>query len=71
MDLEAYIGRYRGETRLQRLLHIGKVATDPSLVTLAYELAEMQMKEDGNALRYKEVFGDGAYCTVLYCTVLY
>ena len=59
MDLEAYIGRYRGETRLQRLLHIGKTATDPTLVTQAYELAEAQMKEHGNVLRYKEVFGDG------------
>lgn len=59
MDLEAYIGRYRGETRLQRLLHIGKTSPDASLVTQAYELAEIQMKEDGNVLRYKEVFGDG------------
>jgi hypothetical protein len=63
MDLEAYISRYRGETRLQRLLHIGKVATDASLVTQAYELAETQMKEDGNVLRYKEVFGDGKETT--------
>lgn len=58
MDLEAYIGRYRGETRLQRLLHIGKTASEASTVTHAYELAEAQMKEDGNVLRYKEVFGD-------------
>ncbi|CAB9517960.1 signalosome complex subunit 1 [Seminavis robusta] len=58
MDLEAYIQKYKGETRLQRLLHIGKVAQDASLVTQAYELAETQMKEDGNVLRYKEVFGD-------------
>lgn len=58
MDLEAYISRYRGETRLQRLLHIGKTATDAALITQAYELAEAQMKEDGNVLRYKEVFGD-------------
>ena len=65
MDLEAYISRYRGETRLQRLLHIGKTAQDPALVTLAYELAEMQMKEDGNVFRYKEVFGDGTYCIEL------
>jgi hypothetical protein len=70
MDLEAYISRYRGETRLQRLLHIGKVSTDASLVTQAYELAETQMKEDGNVLRYKEVFGDGKYSTVQYSTVL-
>lgn len=59
MDLETYISRYRGETRLQRLLHIGKTASDSALVTQAYELAEMQMKDDGNVLRYKEVFGDG------------
>lgn len=58
MDLEAYISRYKSETRLQRLLHIGKTASDASLVTQAYELAETQMKEDGNVLRYKEVFGD-------------
>ena len=51
MDLEAYISRYRGETRLQRLLHIGKTVLDPSMVTQAYELAEAQMKEDGNVLR--------------------
>lgn len=65
MDLETYISRYRGETRLQRLLHIGKTASDSALVTQAYELAEMQMKEDGNVLRYKEVFGDGTFCSKL------
>ena len=61
MDLETYISRYRGETRLQRLLHIGKTASDSAFVTQAYELAEMQMKVDGNVLRYKEVFGDGKF----------
>jgi hypothetical protein len=59
MDLDAYIARYRGETRLQRLLHIGKATPDSGLANQAYELAEQQMKQDGNALRYKEVFGDG------------
>ena len=51
MDLEAYIGRYRGETRLQRLLHIGKTAPEAALAVQAYELAEAQMKEDGNIER--------------------
>lgn len=61
MDLEAYISRYDGETRLQRLLHIGKAAGDASTVTQAYELAEAQMKVAGNVIRYKEVFGDGMW----------
>ena len=61
MDLDAYISRYRGETRLQRLLHIAKTTDDNDLAKQAYELAEQQMRSDGNALRYKEVFGDGEF----------
>lgn len=68
MDLEAYMSRYDGETRLQRLLHIGNSANDASTVTQAYEMAEAQMKLDGNVIRYKEVFGDGA-CGVR-CAIL-
>jgi len=67
LDLETYIRKYRGETRLQRLLHIGKTSEDDQLVTQAYELAEAQMKEDGNVVRYREVFGDGTWFFVCMC----
>ena len=57
MDLEAYVGRYSGETRLQRLLLIARTAADDDLADQAFGLAEQQMKADGNVRRYKEVFG--------------
>ena len=56
MDLESYIGRYSGETRLQRLLLIARTTPDESLSSQAYDMAEQQMKADGNVKRYKEVF---------------
>eukprot|EP00339_Tiarina_fusa_P009995 CAMPEP_0117011940 /NCGR_PEP_ID=MMETSP0472-20121206/10160_1 /TAXON_ID=693140 ORGANISM="Tiarina fusus, Strain LIS" /NCGR_SAMPLE_ID=MMETSP0472 /ASSEMBLY_ACC=CAM_ASM_000603 /LENGTH=474 /DNA_ID=CAMNT_0004714891 /DNA_START=56 /DNA_END=1480 /DNA_ORIENTATION=+ len=57
MDLESYIGRYTGETRLQRLLLIARTTADDALAAQAFDMAEAQMKEDGNVNRYKEVFG--------------
>ncbi|KAG7345988.1 26S proteasome subunit RPN7-domain containing protein [Nitzschia inconspicua] len=57
MDLDAYIGRYVGATRLQRLLLIAKTTPDEALAQQAFDLAETQMKEDGNVRKYKEVFG--------------
>lgn len=56
MDLESYISRYSGETRLQRLLLIARTTPDETLASQAYDMAEQQMKEDGNVKRYKEVF---------------
>jgi hypothetical protein len=57
MDLEAYISRYSGETRLQRLLLIAKTTPSDALANQAFNLAEEQMKRDGNIKRYNEVFG--------------
>ena len=65
MDLEAYMSRYEGETRLQRLLYIGKSACDGFTAMQAYEMAEAQMKVDRNVIRYSEVFGDGTCCVLL------
>jgi hypothetical protein len=57
MDLEAYISRYSGETRLQRLLLIAKTTPSDALADQAFILAEEQIKRDGNVKRYNEVFG--------------
>ena len=57
MDLESYIARYSGETRLQRLLLIAQRTSDEAIAAQAFTLAEAQMKQDGNVRRYKEVFG--------------
>jgi 26S proteasome subunit RPN7 len=56
MDLETYIARYTGATRLQRLLLIAKTTPDETLAQQAFDLAEEQMKQDGNVRKYKEVF---------------
>jgi hypothetical protein len=57
MDYESYIARYTGETRLQRLLLIARTTPDEALASQAFDMAEQQMREDGNVKRYKEVFG--------------
>ena len=57
MDLEAYISRYSGETRLQRLLLIANTTPSDALANQAFSLAEEQIKRDGNVKRYNEVFG--------------
>jgi len=66
MDLESYIARYTGETRLKRLLSIaaagpqgGGNGIELSQRQRALKLAELQMRRDGNALLYREVFGNG------------
>lgn len=65
MDLDSYIARYTGETRLKRLLSIAAAGSqqEKNHVELsqrqrALELAERQMRRDGNAMLYKEVFGE-------------
>lgn len=62
MDLEAYISRYRGETRFQRLLWIAKMTPDNAVSNQAFQLMESQLKADGNVRRYKEVFGFQTTC---------
>lgn len=57
MDLESYTARYTGETRLQRLLLIARTTSDEALASQAFDVAEEQMRRDGNTKRYKEVFG--------------
>ena len=76
MDLDSYIARYTGETRLKRLLCIaarvpqqhhhngGNNSNNNSSNCLelaqrqrALKLAELQMRRDGNALLYREIFG--------------
>ena len=57
MDLESYIGRYSGETRLQRCLLIARTTPDETVANQAFDMAEAQMKEAGNVKRYKEIFG--------------
>lgn len=60
MDVDSYIARYTGETRLKRLLSIAVAGSqiDLSQRQRALKLAEQQMRRDGNALLYKEVFGE-------------
>jgi lipopolysaccharide export system protein LptC len=57
MDLDSYIARYSGETRLQRLLVVARTTSDEALAEQAFRMAEEQMKVDGNVIKYKEVFG--------------
>jgi hypothetical protein len=56
MDLETYSSRYDGETRLQRLVLIGQMSPDESVAQQAFDLAEQQLRQDGNVKRYKEIF---------------
>lgn len=60
MDVDSYIARYTGETRLKRLLSIAVAGSqiDLSQRQRALKLAEQQMRRDGNALLYNEVFGE-------------
>jgi len=51
------VSRYAGETRLQRLLLIARTTRDETLASQAFDMAEQQMREDGNVKQYKEVFG--------------
>ena len=71
MDLETYIGRYTGENRLRRLLHIidstssssssnnnnDNNDTTTTVQQQAFTIAEQYMKQDCNIVRYKELFG--------------
>ena len=70
MDLDSYIARYSGETRLRRLLSIaasqhyrgelnGNGNVDLTQRQRALNLAERLMRRHGNALLYREVFGGG------------
>ena len=75
MDLESYIGRYSGETRLRRLISIAQgrsvygAGNNNSNLNLnlnliqrqrALDLAEKQMIKDGNVQLYRQVFaGNG------------
>ena len=59
MDLDSYVGRYTGETRLQRLLLIVKKCSDQETALQALKLLEQQVKADGNVRLYKEIFGTG------------
>ena len=73
MDLESYIGRYTGETRLRRLISIaqgrsvygaGNNNSNLNLTLIqrqhALDLAEKQMIKDGNVQLYRQVFaGNG------------
>jgi len=61
MDLESYIARYTGESRLKRLLSIAVAGQQIDLTQRkdALKLAERQMRHDSNALLYREVFGQG------------
>lgn len=59
MDLDSYIGRYSGETRLKRLLLIAETTADDALANRAFDMVEQQLRRDGNVQRYKEIFGDG------------
>lgn len=56
MDLESYASRYSGETRLQRLLMIAQMTRNETLAQEAFALAQQQMREDSNVIRYREVF---------------
>jgi hypothetical protein len=59
MDLDAYISRYSGETRLQRLLLVAKASRNQDTGVQALKLAEQQLKADGNVQLYKAIFGRG------------
>ena len=64
MDLESYICRYTGETRLRRLISIARQqqnegADKQEHRAAALDLAEQQMKRDGNVQLYRKVFGGG------------
>ena len=75
MDLESYIGRYSGETRLRRLISIAQgrsvygAGNNNNNLNLnlnliqrqrALDLAEKQMVKDGNVPLYRQVFaGNG------------
>ena len=56
MDLESYIAKYTGQTRLERLLLVASTTTDAALSAQAYRLAVQQLKTDGNVRKYKEIF---------------
>ena len=71
MDLDSYIARYTGENRLRRLISIAAAGShqqkkhkiDLAQRKQALALAERQMRRDGNASLYREIFGgseDGA-----------
>ena len=60
MDLDAYISRYSGETKLQRLLLVAKTCPDEDAALQALRLLEKQLKSAGNVRGYKEIFGPSA-----------
>ena len=56
-DVEAYISHYTGATRLERLSVIAHhPSSDAGLSAHAFALIEQQCKQDGNLVKYKEMF---------------
>jgi hypothetical protein len=63
LDLESYASRYTGITRLQRLLLIAKSVPSDEISQQAFDLVEQQMRQDGNVLGYRHVFGNATETT--------
>lgn len=57
VDLETYASRYTGITRLQRLLLIAKTTPSDTVSQQAFDLAEQQLRADGNVIQYQQTFG--------------
>lgn len=58
MELDSYVDRYSGETRLRRLISIAQRGP-PENKKEALDLAEHQMKRDGNLQLYRRIFCSG------------
>jgi hypothetical protein len=56
LDLDAYIAHYTGATRLERLSIIAQSTSDAAVSAQAFALLEQQCKQDGNVMKYKEIF---------------
>jgi len=59
-DLDSYISHYTGATRLERLDRIAQTSwkNDPILADQALALLEQQCKQEGNVIKYREIFED-------------
>jgi len=59
-DLDSYISHYTGATRLERLDRIAQTSwkNDPILTDQAFALLEQQCKQEGNVIKYREIFED-------------
>jgi len=56
-DVEAYISQYTGATRLERLSVIAyHPSSDAGLSAHAFALIEQQCKQDGNVVKYQDIF---------------